>query len=156
MNLLTLAFRQPALFSLAGSLAFVPWSISIHTQGSPPAEDVAQAEPSEAQFELARGQIAELVRGRRWRDVEERVLETLQQHAGREYVRPFLAGLREDLQRAEFWKDAREPKPKDLIKGKLLAYDRASGAIRIEYTREGLGDFEHDESLYNAPHELYG
>ncbi len=156
MNPLTLALIQPAMLSLAGSLAFFPWSPSVLAKGSPPAETAVSAESNEAEFELARGQIADLVRGRRWRDVEDLVLKTLQQHLGREYVRPFLAGLREDLQRAEFWKDAREPNPKDLIKGKLLAYDRASGAIRVEYTRAGLADFEYDESTYTHPMNFTG
>ena len=133
-----------AFLLLALALGAGPSAPSAHSRSAA----VQDADAESFQRTLTEAQQA-LTR-RRWAAAEKSLRELLRQHAGADYVRPHLQGVREDLRRAAFWKGVDEPDPKSLISGKLLRYT-TSGSIRVRYASGTLGDFEHEENGYFHP-----
>lgn len=99
------------------------------------------AAPGE-QFAGALTDVRRSLEVRSWKKADELIRRLLREHAGAEYVRPHLQGLREDLRRACFWQSVVEPKVKELIAGELLNYEPTNGMLRVRYTAARLGDFK--------------
>lgn len=124
---------------------FIAWLCAIAPSAG--AHPVVAAAPGalgsdEASFGAALMDAQRLLRARRWSLAERAIRALLAAHAGADYVRPHLSGLREDLRRAAFWSGVDEPDLDELVSGELLDHAAGTGAIRIGYTREALADFE--------------
>ncbi len=84
----------------------------------------------------------ELSQQAKWRRAKQAWLNLLRQHAGAEYLRPYLPDIREAIFTADFWAAHRRPLERGLVAGNLETYVRSSGRVEIDYDMQQLEDFE--------------
>lgn len=134
----TRCFRHPLLARLMVLLALVGASAPARAQDA-------------AAFEEGAAAAEALVRRGDWDASREAWLELLRAHAGADYARPRIPEIRESLRRAAFWTTHKRPRAKELVSGRLSAYDRSSGKVRISYEPDGLQDFEKVANFWLHP-----
>lgn len=125
-----------------------PTLLAAHSQDSD-SEEVAE-NPAQV-FVSERNRIGRLIGRRNWQSAEVSILQLLREHAGADYARPFLSGLRDDLRRARFWRTTKEPRRDELVSGDLVQYRVPDGRIKIRYTHEDLEDFLVSGGTYVHP-----
>jgi tetratricopeptide (TPR) repeat protein len=95
-----------------------------------------------------------------WKEAQARVRSLLVEHEGKDYVRLRRAEIEEDWKRCAFRLAYKEPDPKTLISGELLAWNRKSGEVRIRYAPGKLQDFQwnpkEEDPLYVHPARFRG
>lgn len=100
----------------------------------------AQA-PQPSPFGAEYAQVQQLVQRGQWAKAKTGLDELLARHEGNLDAIASREALVEDMSRCLFGLRAVPAKPESLVSGKILAWNKASGRIKIEYTPETLGDF---------------
>jgi tetratricopeptide (TPR) repeat protein len=85
------------------------------------------------QFDKACVDIKALVRACKWKQVRERWLAVLDQHAEKPWVRAARVTIEDDLRHAMFWLAHPAPDMRALVSGEVVLFDRTNDTVRIRY-----------------------
>jgi tetratricopeptide (TPR) repeat protein len=107
-----------------------------------PLRSVVASTVDEAGFVEGLREVRSLREERDWGKAKERLLALVAEHGDRGYVRIRAAEIREELLRCAVRIAVPPPGERELVRGHLVGYNRASGQIHLAYRSGELGDFE--------------
>ena len=96
---------------------------------------------SEENLRAGLARVEVLIEKQKWQKAHGDILVLLEEHRGQSYVNQHRSAIENDLRRCLFWMQHGQPKPKDLVSGRLSSYSKSTGLFKVTYGRDQLGDF---------------
>jgi hypothetical protein len=97
------------------------------------------AADGKADFEAALQQVKKTIDSHRWKEAKELLLSKLGEHKDKDYVRPHLDEIREDLKVCSFAIQHPRKQPADVLCGEVKAYDAKTGQISLIWRADAKG-----------------
>ena len=128
--------------------ALLPVLIAATQLGAPLAAQEPEADPAEA-FAKDFERVRRSVKGRNYKTALSRLERLLEEHADAGYARSKAPQIRALTKQCLFRHEYGVPHPRDLVSGKLVSYNLATGRIKIRYDRgKQVGDFVVTKNLW--------